>query len=87
MKTQKVEIELPEFEDWEFVRFGKLKDSELESDDIGMLSFGTEINPPRIYPSAAYANLSHCFLYGRKLRRRVVLEEYKIDYLQAGTQF
>lgn len=28
--------------------------------------------------------LSHCFVYKRKLRRRVILEEYKIDYLQAG---
>ncbi len=84
MTTQKVEIELPEFEDWEFVRFGKLKESELESDDIGMLSFGTEINPPHIAPAVAYANFSHCFIYKLKKRRRVILEEYKIDYLQAG---
>ncbi|MBK7366048.1 MAG: hypothetical protein IPI97_14100 [Nitrosomonas sp.] len=66
MKTQKVEIELPEFEDWEFVRLGKLTESELLTDYFGMLSFGTEINPPHIAPAVAYANFSHCFIYRRK---------------------
>lgn len=83
MKTQKVEIELPAFDDWEFLRFGKLTQSELDCDDMGILSFVTNTNP-HIFPAIACMNLSDCFLYKRKKRRKVILEEYKIDFLQAG---
>lgn len=84
MKTQKVEIELPDFEDWEFVRFGKLKESEFVTDYFGMLSLDSVETHPHIIPGCAYMMNNSCFLYRRKLRRRVVLEEYKIDYLQVG---
>jgi hypothetical protein len=84
MKTQKVEIELPAFEDWEFVRLGGLTQSELESDDIGVLAC-IDTDTSHIMPvSSSFAIFSRCFIYKRKSRRRVVLEEYKIDYLQAG---
>jgi len=83
MKTQKVEVELPAFEDWEFVRLGDLTELESESDDMGVLSH-TDTDAPHILPASIFARFRHCFIYKRKKRRRVILEEYKIDYLQAG---
>lgn len=82
MKTQKVEIELPVFDGYEFYKFAKVNDLPAHEIDCAVLCDGMLICSEFIHSK----NIEVC-IYKRKNPRRIIFEETVVDYVKPGELF
>ena len=82
MKTQKVEIEIPIFDGWEFYKLAKINDLAVYEIDLAVLCDQMLISADFIHSK----NIEVA-IYKKKKPRRIIYEEVREDYLKQGDTY
>lgn len=79
MKMQKVEIEIPIFDGWEFYKLAKINDLAIYDIDFAVLCDQT-----LIYADFIQSKNIEVAIYRKKKPRKIIYEEVREDHLKRG---